>query len=176
MTPTKLSRRCVEEAVKRAGAGTPSCLERPSRFSALSSRFRRSFTLVELMVVIVILGLLASLVTVAVNDYLVTGKQAVAKSEIAQISNALQLFYTEYNRYPTNDEGLGLLKEKTKTHPHGILQGDLLDPWGHEYVYVYPGLNGTFDVISYGANGQEGGEGADMDIVSWDLQGESGDG
>jgi general secretion pathway protein G len=120
------------------------------------------------MVVIVLLGLLATLVTVAVNDYLVTGKQAVARSEIAQISNALQLFYTESNRYPSNEEGLAALKEKTAAHPHGILQGDLLDPWGHEYVYVYPGLHGTFDLISYGANGQEGGEGADLDITSWE--------
>jgi general secretion pathway protein G len=125
------------------------------------------------MVVIVILGLLASLVTVAVNDYLVTGKQAVAKSEIAQISNALQLYYTEFNQYPSNDEGLARLKQKTKAHPNGILQGDLLDPWGHEYAYVYPGLNGTFDILSYGANGQEGGDGADTDIVSWDLEGTS---
>jgi general secretion pathway protein G len=139
-----------------------------SRSSVLNPHFP-GFTLVELMVVIVILGLLASLVTVAVNDYLVTGKQAVAKTEIAQISNALQLFYTENNRYPSNDEGLAILAEASKNHPGGILQGDLLDPWGHGYVYVYPGLHGTFDILSYGANGQEGGEGADRDIVSWDL-------
>ncbi|MBN1510673.1 MAG: type II secretion system major pseudopilin GspG [Phycisphaerae bacterium] len=128
-----------------------------------------AFTLVELMVVIVLLGLLATVVTVAVNDYLVTGKQAVARSEIAQISNALQLFYTESSRYPSNEEGLASLKAKTAAHPNGILQGDLLDPWGHEYVYVYPGLHGTFDLISYGANGQEGGEGADRDITNWDA-------
>lgn len=121
------------------------------------------------MVVVVIIGLLASVVTVSVNDYLVKGRQTTARTEIAQIGNALQLFYTEYSRYPSNDEGLALLQQKTKEHPHGILQGDLLDPWGHEYVYVYPGLHGPFDVLSYGANGQEGGEGADADIVSWNL-------
>ncbi|MCP4589432.1 MAG: type II secretion system major pseudopilin GspG [bacterium] len=131
----------------------------------------RGFTLVELMVVVVIIGLLASIVTVSVNDYLIKGKQTTARTEVAQIGNALQLFYAEYGRYPSNDEGLALLQQKNKDHPNGILQGDLLDPWGHEYVYVYPGLHGSFDVLSYGANGQEGGEGADTDLVSWDLGG-----
>lgn len=130
---------------------------------------RRGFTLVELMVVLVILGLLASVVTVSVNDYLITGKQTTARSEIAQLSNALELYYSEYGRYPSNDEGLALLKQSTPQHPHGILQGDLLDPWGNEYLYVYPGLQGKFDILSYGANGMEGGEGADLDIVSWEL-------
>lgn len=63
-----------------------------------------------------------------------------------------------------------LLKQSTAQHPHGTLQGDLLDPWGHEYVYVYPGLHGTFDLLSYGGNGIEGGDGADSDIVSWELE------
>ena len=121
------------------------------------------------MVVVVIIGLLASIVAVSVNDYLIKGKQTTARTEISQISNALQLFYTEYSRYPSNDEGLALLQQKTRDHPNGILRGDLFDPWGHEYVYVYPGLHGPFDVVSYGANGQEGGEGADADLVSWDL-------
>ncbi len=129
------------------------------------------FTLVELMVVVVILGILATVVTVSVNDYLITGKQAAARNEIAQITNALELFYTESDRYPSNDEGLALLKQSTPRHPHGILQGDLLDPWGHEYAYVHPGVHGAFDLVSYGADGQEGGTGADTDLVSWDLAG-----
>lgn len=132
-------------------------------------RLRPAFTLVELMVVVVILGVLATVVTVSVTDYLVKGKQNATRSEIAQISNALQLFYTEFDRYPDNEEGLALLKKSSPTHLHGILQGDLLDPWGHEYIYVYPGLHGAFDVCSYGANGQEGGTGPDMDICSWEL-------
>jgi general secretion pathway protein G len=130
---------------------------------------RRSFTLVELMVVVVIIGVLATVVTVSVTDYLIKGKQSATRAEIAQMANALQLFYTEFDRYPDNDEGLALLKKTSPTHPHGILQGDLLDPWGHEYIYVYPGLHGAFDVCSYGANGQEGGTGSDADICSWDL-------
>ncbi len=132
---------------------------------------RHGFTLVELMVVVVIIGVMATVVTISVSDYLVTGKQTAARTELAQLSSALELFYTENDRYPSNDEGLAKLKEKTPQHPNGILQGDLQDPWGHEYVYVYPGIHATFDVMSYGADGQEGGTGADLDIVSWDLAG-----
>lgn len=133
----------------------------------LRRRRTGAFTLVELMVVVVILGLLATVVTVSVTDYLVKGKQSTAKAEIAQIGNALKLFYTEFDRYPDNEEGFALLTKSSASHPHGILQGDLLDPWGHEYVYVYPGIHGAFDLCSYGANGQEGGTGADLDICSW---------
>ena len=119
------------------------------------------------MVVVVIIGLLATVVTVSVTDYLIKGKQSAARAEIAQISNALQLFYTESDRYPDNDEGLELLQKPNSAHPYGILQGDLLDPWGKAYVYVYPGLHGVFDLCSFGANGREGGTGADTDICSW---------
>lgn len=132
---------------------------------------RGGFTLVELMVVVVIIGILATIVTVSVTDYLVKGKQSAARAEIAQISNALQLFFAEHDRYPDNEEGLALLTEKNDAHPGGILQGDLLDPWGHEYVYVYPGLHETYDLCSYGANGQEGGTGGDLDICNWETGG-----
>ncbi len=128
---------------------------------------RSAFTLVELMVVVVIIGVLATVVTVSVGDYLVQGKQAAAKAEVAQMSNALSLYHTEFDRYPDNDEGLAALKQTSPTHPHGILQGDLQDPWGHEYVYTYPGLNGVFDICSYGADGQEGGEGGNADVCNY---------
>ncbi len=83
------------------------------------------------------------------------------------LRNALQLFYSEFDRYPDNDEGLALLQKTSASHAHGILQGDLLDPWNHAYVYVYPGLHGAFDLCSYGANGQEGGIGPDADLCNW---------
>lgn len=124
------------------------------------------------MVVIVILGVMATVVTLSVTDYLDTGKRTAAQNEIALIENALELFYMENDRYPSNDEGLQKLKEKNPRHPNGILQGDLLDPWGHEYVYLHPGLHGPFDVLSYGADGQPGGEGANADVVNWNLSGE----
>jgi len=118
------------------------------------------------MVVVVILGILATIVTVSVTDYLVKGKQNAAKAEIAQITVALQLFYMEFDRYPDNDQGLSALVRPSPGHPHGILRGDLLDPWGKPYFYVHPGRSGAFDVCSFGANGQEGGTDGDADICN----------
>ena len=129
-----------------------------------------AFTLIEVMVVVVILGVLATIVTVSVTDYLVKGKQTAARTEIAQISQALKLFYSESDKYPSTDEGLALLLKPGPAHPNGLLQGDLLDPWGHEYIYVSPGQHNAFDLCSFGANGQEGGLGGDADICNWDQQ------
>ena len=134
-----------------------------------SSRY--AFTLVELMVVIVIIGVMATVVTISVTDYLVTAKQNTARSEIATITNALSLYYMEFDRYPTNEESLALLKKKTPQHPNGILTNDLRDPWHNEYIYIYPGIHGAFDIVSYGVDGQEGGTGANSDISSWELEG-----
>jgi general secretion pathway protein G len=131
----------------------------------------RALTLVELMVVIVILGILATTATLTVRDHLVTGKQSAAKQEMAQVTAALELFYLENDRYPTNEEGLAVLVQHTEKHPDGWLKGgSLKDPWGHAYQYVYPGLHGTFDLVCFGADGREGGRGADVDIVSWELK------
>jgi len=130
---------------------------------------RVSFTLVELMVVVVIIGILATVVTISVTDYLVTAKQNAARSEIATIKNALALFFMETDRYPTNDEGLRALTKRTAQHPTGILSSDLKDPWDREYVYAHPGAHGAFDIVSYGADGQEGGTGPNEDVVSWDT-------
>jgi len=139
--------------------------------SKTTRRIRNAFTLVELMVVIVIIGVMATVVTISVTDYLVTAKQNVARSEIATIKNALSLHFMQHDRYPSNDEGLALLKKSTPEHPGGILTNDLKDPWGNEYVYVYPGIHGVYDIVSYGADGQEGGTGANTDIASWELEG-----
>ena len=76
----------------------------------------------------------------------------------------------EYDRYPTYDEGLAILKKKTTQHPGGILTSDLKDPWNHEYIYLYPGTHSAYDIISYGADGQQGGTGANADILSWNLE------
>ena len=123
------------------------------------------------MVVIVIIGVMATVVTISVTDYLVTAKQNTARSEIATLTNALSLFFMEFDRYPTNEEGLALLKKKTPQHPNGIVTNDLRDPWNNGYIYIYPGIHGTFDIVSYGVDGQEGGTGANADISSWELEG-----
>lgn len=138
----------------------------------LVTRFRRrALTLIELMTVIVILGILATLTTVVVRDQLITAKQNAAKQELAQIQQALELFFLESDRYPTTEEGLALLLQTTDRHPFGLLQGgDLNDPWNHPYEYVYPGAHGAYDIVSFGADGREGGREGEADINSWELK------
>ncbi len=130
---------------------------------------RRGFSLVELMVVIVIIGLLSGVVTISVRSYLIRSKQNVARLEIAKISGALETFYGEYDRYPTNEEGLEALVEETTAFPDGLLTKMPKDPWGHEYEYHSPGADAPYDVICFGADHREGGTGADTDISSEDL-------
>jgi general secretion pathway protein G len=133
------------------------------------SDLRRAFTLVELMVVIVLIGLLAGAVSLGVRGYLITGKQNIARMEVAKIGQALETFYTAYDRYPANDEGLESLVRPSDKFPDGVLNKTPRDPWGRAYQYNQPGRSGPYEVISYGADGREGGEGADSDITSADL-------
>lgn len=130
---------------------------------------RRGFTLVELMVVIVIIGLLAGAVTFSVRGYLIRGKQSVARYEISKICQALETYYTAYDGYPANEDGLETLAEESAKFPEGILNKVPHDPWGHLYEYIHPAVDSAFEVISFGADGREGGEGADRDISSKDL-------
>lgn len=127
-------------------------------------RRRRGFSLVELMVVVVIIGLLAGAVTLSVRSYLIAGKQNVAKMEITNISRAVDSFYVQFDRYPSNDEGIEILTQKNEKFSDPLLSKLPKDPWGHPYQYNHPGRNGPFEVICYGADGREGGEGADKDI------------
>ncbi len=136
--------------------------------------WRSGFTLVELMVVIVLIGLLAGAVTLMTRSYLISGKQGAAKLEISRIVQALDTFYTVYDRYPTNDEGIAILAEPSEKFLDGLLADVPTDPWGHEYEYVNPGRDTPYEVISFGADGREGGTGADQDISSTRL-GEEGD-
>lgn len=128
------------------------------------------FSLVEIMIVIVIIGLLASVVTVNVRGYLNRAKQSTAKQEISTIAHALETFNSKANRYPTNEEGLAILYKPSSFFSDALLQNDPKDPWGHPYQYNCPGAKEPFDVISYGADGREGGEGADADIRSDKLK------
>ncbi len=132
----------------------------------------KGFTLIELLVVVIIIGLLASLVAPKFFKKIGTSKQKIAKAQIANFSAALDEFRLDNGRYPTTDEGLEALVKK----PDDLesWQGPYLpkaipkDPWGHPYVYRCPGEHGDFDLISYGRDGQPGGEGEDKDIVSWE--------
>lgn len=137
--------------------------------STASKRRRRSragFSLVELMVVIVIIGLLSGVVTVSVRSYLIRSKQNVAKLEISKICQALETFYATYDRYPSTQEHLQALASPSEEFPDGLLSFVPQDPWGNPYEYVCPGRSRPFDVVCYGADHREGGSGADRDISS----------
>ena len=117
-----------EVRIQKAEVGTQNAELRrqsadTSSFFVLPSYLLRALTLVELMVVVVILGILATTVTISVRDYLVSGKQNAARQELAQIVAALELFYLESDRYPTNEEGLRVLLERNEAHADGLLRG-----------------------------------------------------
>ena len=131
----------------------------------------RGFSLVELMIVIVIIGLLAGVVTINVRHHLLRARQGTARQEIATIVHALNVFYAECGRYPTNEEGLAVLKSAGEKFPEPLLEGGLEDPWGRPYQYNSPGASAPFEVISYGADGREGGDGIEADITSDALKG-----
>ncbi len=136
-------------------------------------RRRNGFSLVELIVVMVIIGLLASLVVFRTRSYLIVSKQNAAKAEIARIVQALETFYSVYGRYPTNDEGIEILAQPSDEFEDGLLNKTPLDPWRRPYVYNNPGRKSAFEVICLGADGREGGTGADKDISSDDVEREA---
>lgn len=142
----------------------------PSTPAGRRDALRRAFTLVELMVVIVIIGLLAGVVSFSVRGYLVAAKQNIARSEIAKVCQALDTFYTVFDRYPSNSEGLEALVTPTEKFPEGILNKLPQDPWGNRYQYNHPGRSTPFEVLCLGADEREGGSGADADISSVDLE------
>jgi general secretion pathway protein G len=129
-------------------------------------RLTPAYTLLEILVVITIIGLLAGLVSVRTRSYLVVSKQNAAKAEISKMVDALEAYYAVNNRYPTNEEGLAALAEKTPKFPDGLLSKVPTDPWGNAYVYNCPGRTSAYEIICYGADGREGGENENADIVS----------
>ena len=134
------------------------------------------FTLIEILVVIVILGVLAALIVPNVLSRPDEARATVAKSDIAAIMQALKLYRLDNQRYPTSEQGLAALVTKPDLppvppnwKPGGYLEKLPKDPWGRPYVYVNPGVRSEIEVMSFGADGQPGGTGADADIGSWDL-------
>jgi len=131
---------------------------------------RKGFTLVELLVVMVILGLLAAFVGPDLFKHIGTSKQQAAKTQIEMFGTVLDSFRLSVGRYPTTSEGLQALRTNPGIdHWDGpYLRKDVpMDPWGRPYIYNCPGQHGDYDLISYGADGQEGGEGENADVVSW---------
>jgi general secretion pathway protein G len=127
------------------------------------------FTLVEMLVVITIIALIVGLVGPRVLNYLTESKIKAAKIQIESFGSALDLYFLDIGRYPTTAEGLGALVQRPANAPmwNGpYLRGGAVpnDPWGQSYVYRAPGQQGTYDLISFGSDGREGGTGAAADI------------
>jgi general secretion pathway protein G len=134
------------------------------------------FTLIEVMVVIVILGILAALVVPRVLDRPDEARVVAARQDIAALMQGLKLYRLDNQRYPTTDQGLQALVARPTLEPvpqnwkpNGYLERLPKDPWGNPYQFANPGLRGEIDVYSFGADGKPGGTGVDADIGSWGL-------
>ncbi len=136
-------------------------------------RQQRGFTLIEIMVVVVILGILAAMVVPKVLDRPDQARATAAKQDVAGLMQALKLFRLDQGRYPSQNEGLKALAEKpanaTSSSWRAYLERLPKDPWGRAYSYLNPGANGEVDVFSLGADGQPDGDGVNADIGSWQL-------
>ena len=137
------------------------------------------FTLIELMVVIVILGILVSFIAPRLMGRPDEAKQVKARVQIESLETAIKLYKLDSGIYPATEQGLQALVEQpqTGTLPKKWRKGGYLekgrvpkDPWGNEFVYLSPGVHGDYDIISYGADGVPGGEEFDKDISSWEIE------
>ncbi|NDP40345.1 MAG: type II secretion system major pseudopilin GspG [Rhodoferax sp.] len=139
---------------------------------SLRRRLQAGFTLIELMVVLLIIGVLAALIVPNVLDRADDARVTAAKTDVNNLMQALKLYRLDNQRYPTAEQGLQALLTKPTTAPvppNWKSYLDLLpnDPWGQPYAYLNPGIKGEIDVMSFGADGQAGGEGKNADIGSW---------
>lgn len=133
------------------------------------------FTLIELMVVIVILGILAMYIGPKIMGRPDEAKQVKARMDIASLETALKLYKLDMGDYPTDLQALvtpPATGDTGKWRQGGYLEKNTVpkDPWGYEYIYRSPGVNNDFDIVSYGADGVQGGEGKDKDINNWDVE------
>ena len=142
-----------------------------------SRRTEKGFTLIEIMVVVVIIGILASVVVPRIMDNPDKARTAKAKNDIRALESALDIYRLDNYVYPTTDQGLEALVNKPTSAPEppnwkqgGYIKKLSKDPWGNEYMYLNPGEYGEIDIFSLGADGAPGGEGPAKDIGSWDEE------
>jgi general secretion pathway protein G len=135
------------------------------------------FSLVEVMIVVVILAILATLLAPRVMGRTDDAKRAAAKAQIKNIESALQLYRLDNGMFPSNEQGLKALVEKPTSNPQptnwkagGYLAKLPSDPWGHPYGYATPGPQGDLEILSFGADGQPGGEGKNADLANWSIE------
>ncbi|MGP1691036.1 MAG: type II secretion system major pseudopilin GspG [Giesbergeria sp.] len=146
-------------------------LLRPST-RTLRHRLATGFTLIELMVVLVIIGVLAALIVPNVLGRADDARATAARTDVTNLMQALKVYRLDNQRYPTAEQGLKALVERPTSGPPPINWKPVLeklpsDPWRQPYQYLNPGIKGEVDVMSFGADGQSGGEGKDADIGSW---------
>ena len=142
----------------------------------MKRNLQRGFTLIEILVVVSILAILGALIVPKIMDRPNEARVVAAKHDIGTVVAALKLYKLDNGRYPTTDQGLQALVEKPTSEPvpanwkgGGYLEKMPKDPWGRDYLYLNPGIKREIDVMSYGADGQQGGEGFDADLGSWML-------
>ena len=137
----------------------------------LGFRVSRGFTLLELLVVMVIIGLLASYVGPKYFSQIGKSEVKAARAQIDSLGKALDQFRLDSGRYPTSEEGLASLNVRPANLPKWdgpyLTKAIPMDPWGNAYIYKFPGTHGDYDLISYGKDGQPGGEGEAADIGNW---------
>jgi general secretion pathway protein G len=142
----------------------------------MKKSYQAGFTLIEIMIVIVIMGIMASLIVPKIMGRPDEARIMASKQDIASILQALKLYKLDNQRLPSTEQGLQALVTKPSSPPmpnnwkaDGYLDKLPKDPWGNPYQYLSPGLHGDIDVFSFGSDGAMGGEGNDADIGSWSL-------
>ena len=142
----------------------------------LGKQNQRGFTLIEIMVVVVILGILAAIVVPRLLDEPEKARRTSAATQIRSFEEALGIFKLENGFYPSTEQSLQALVTKpsvgrmpARYKEGGYIRKIPLDPWGQPYLYLYPGVHGELDLFSYGPDGETGGEGDNADVANWNL-------
>lgn len=150
---------------------TSHLFRQPLRLAQRASN--RGFTLIELMVILVVIGVLAALIVPNVLDRADDSRVTAARTDVNQLMQALRLYRLDNQMYPTSGQGLQALVARPTVGPvpsnwRPYVEKLPTDPWGRPYQYLNPGIHGPVDVLSFGADGQPGGEGSNADIGSWE--------